>query len=87
MSNPFEHRQSSLSGPGRDYVPVSPDDASDLAKVAVSLFVETGGAVTFVTVSGATRTVTVPDFSWVVCGASRVMATGTTASGIHAITI
>ncbi len=87
MTNPFSRRASSLSGPGVDYVPVTPDDATDLADVAASLYVEGGGAVTFTTVKGPVRTVSVPDHGWVVCGAVRVHATGTTASGIHAVVV
>ncbi|MBD3626469.1 MAG: hypothetical protein HUJ24_14085 [Rhodobacteraceae bacterium] len=87
MTNPFSRRASSLSGPGVDYVPVTPDDATDLTDVAASLYVEGGGAVTFTTVKGPVRTVTVPDHGWVVCGAVRVHATGTTANGIHAVVV
>lgn len=87
MKNPFENRQPSLAGPGHDYLPVTPDDATDLSEVAVALYVETGGAVAITTINGTTRTVTVPDFGWILCGVSRVLATGTTAAGIHAITV
>lgn len=87
MTNPFSRRVSSLSGPGIDYVPITPDDAVDLPDVAASLYVEGAGSVAFVSVKGATRTVAVPDFGWVVCGVQRVLATGTTASGIHAVVV
>lgn len=87
MHNPFETRSTSLSGPGIDYAPVTPDDGADLPIVAISLFVETGGAVTFVSQKGQTRTVNLPDYGYLTCGVRRVQATGTTASGIHAITV
>lgn len=87
MTNPFENRISSLSGPARDLLPVTPNDSVDLAKVAVGLFVQTGGAVSIVTVAGGTRTVTVPDFSVLPVGVTRVRATGTTATGIHALVL
>ncbi len=87
MSNPFARRASSLAGPGIDYLPVTPDDASDLPDVAASLYVEGAGSVAFVSVKGITRTVAVPDFGWIVCGVARVLATGTTASGIHAVVV
>lgn len=77
----------SLSGPGRDYQPVTPDDGTTLPQTALALYVETGGAVRFVSVRGETRTVAVPDFGWVLCGVDQVMATGTTAAGIHAVTL
>ncbi|NNU79069.1 hypothetical protein HMH01_01340 [Halovulum dunhuangense] len=87
MTNPFSRRASSLSGPGIDYVPVTPDDATDLGDVAASIYVEGGGAVAFVTVKGPSRVVVVPDHGWIVCGATRVLATGTTATGIHAVVV
>ncbi|WP_424943473.1 spike base protein, RCAP_Rcc01079 family [Aliiroseovarius crassostreae] len=87
MSNPFERRSHALSDPSRDIVPVTPDDATDLAKVAVALYVETGGNLTFVTPAGHQRTVAVADFSILPAGAVRVLATGTTATGIHAFTV
>lgn len=87
MSNPFETRSTSLSGPGVDYAPVTPDDAADLPDVAVSLYVETGGAVTFVSQKGVERTVVSADFGFIACGVRRVKATGTTATGIHAIVV
>ncbi|MEM8872524.1 MAG: hypothetical protein AAGB10_09350 [Pseudomonadota bacterium] len=87
MTNPFSRRASSLSGPGVDYVPVTPDDGTDLVDVAASIYAEGGGAIQFVSIKGQTRTVTVPDFGWIICGASRIMATGTTATGIHAVVV
>ena len=87
MPNPFTNRSNALSGPGVDYAPVTPNDTTDLADVAVSLYVETGGTVVFDSVKGQTRTVTVPDFGWIICGTRRVRATGTSASGIHAVVV
>lgn len=84
MSNPFD-RTLHVGAPGRHYLFVTPDDGADIEKVATSLYVETGGSVHFVSVSGGSCTVTVPDHGWIFCGATRVYATGTTASGIHAI--
>lgn len=88
MSNPFEsNRASSLSGPGRDYAPVTPSDSAALPDVAIALYVESGGAVRFVSEKGETRTVNVADFGWILCGARAVRATGTTAGGIHAVVL
>jgi len=87
MTNPFENRAPSLTGPATDIAPVTPNDGSDLATTAIALYVESAGTVSFVTVSGATRTVSVGDQSILPVGASRVLATGTTASGIHAFTV
>ncbi len=87
MPNPFETRSTSLAGPGVDYAPVTPDDGVDLPDVAVSLYVEGGGAVTFTSQKGQTRQVTLPDHGFLSCGVRRVLATGTTATGIHAIVV
>ena len=87
MSNPFETRSTSLAGPGVDYAPVAPDDGVDLPDVAISLFVENGGAVAFTSQKGVDRVVTLPDHGFLACGVRRVLATGTTATGIHAIVV
>lgn len=87
MSNPFKNRALSLSGPATDVAPVVPSDVADLADVASALYVETGGTLSIITVYGATRSVTVADFSILPVGVSRVRATGTSASGIHALVL
>lgn len=87
MTNPFSRRAATLSGPGIDYRPITPDDATDLPDVAASLYVEGAGRVAFVSVKGESRSVAVPDFGWVICGVRRVLASGTTASGIHAVVV
>lgn len=85
MTNPFANRSLSLDGPATDIVPVIPDDAADLPDVAVALYVEAGGTVVIDSVAGGTRTVAVADFAILPVGVRRVRATGTTASGIHAL--
>ena len=87
MQNPFETRFTSTAGPGTDYAPVTPDDGADLATVAISLFVETGGAVSFVSQKGQSHKVNLPDYGYLTCGVRQVNATGTTATGIHAIVV
>ncbi len=87
MSNPFDSRAASLSGPGLDYAPVTPSNTTPLPDVAIALYVESGGAVRFTSQKGQTRTVTVPDFGWVLCGVRQVLSTGTTAGGIHAVVV
>ncbi|MEI4231503.1 spike base protein, RCAP_Rcc01079 family [Roseovarius sp. D22-M7] len=85
--NPFENRIQALSGPASDALPVIPDDAADLPHVAIGLYVETGGTVSIQTVTGATRSIAVADFSVMPIGVRRVNATGTSASGIHALVL
>lgn len=87
MSNPFSLRATSLNGPGIDYAPVTPSNTQPLPDVAVSLYAESGGAITFISEKGQTRTVRVPDHGWVLCGVRQVRASGTTASGLHAIVV
>lgn len=87
MTNPFNNRSLSLSGPATDVSPVAPNDTTDLPKVALALYIETGGSVALTTVAGENRIVTVSDFSILPVGALRVLASGTTASGIHALTV
>lgn len=85
--NIFANRAPALHDPARDIVPVTPSDSTDLPMVAVAMYIETGGAVSFVTVTGQTRTVTVPDATLLPVGVVRVQATGTSATGIHALTV
>lgn len=87
MSNPFENRAIALSGPATDIVPVTPDDATDLGDVAVALYIETAGTVNLVTVNGGSRSVNVAGNSILPVGTRRVLSTGTTATGIHALVI
>lgn len=87
MTNPFARRASSLHGPAADIQPVTPDDSADLPVVAIGLYVETGGTLLIVTVAGQQRTVELPYFTIFPVGVRRVAATGTTASGIHALVL
>jgi hypothetical protein len=87
MTNPFDNRESPLSGPAHDIMPVTPSDFSDLTVVALALYVQTGGSLSIVTEAGNTRSVTVADFSILPVGVRRVRQTGTTATGIHAMVL
>ena len=85
--NPFAHRARSINGPATDALPVTPDDATDLPMVAIALYVEIGGTVVVDTVADETRTIAAADFSILPLGVRRVHATGTTATGIHALVL
>lgn len=87
MTNPFENRTSSLAGPATDILPVSPDDVTELPDVAIALYIETGGTVSLLTARGGQRSVSVADHSILPVGTRRVNASGTTATGIHAMVI
>ncbi|MEN8837900.1 MAG: hypothetical protein ABF243_07440 [Celeribacter marinus] len=87
MTNPFENRAASLKGAAADITPVTPDDLNDLPHPALALYVETAGAVCFTSIAGHVRTVMVGDFAILPVATVRVLATGTTATGIHAFTV
>lgn len=87
MTNPFQARSVGLDGPATDILPVVPHDTTALAHVAISLFIETGGTVSIQTVAGAARVVSVADHSFLPVGVTHVRATGTTATGIHALVL
>jgi hypothetical protein len=86
MSNPFAGRVG-LSGPANDLEPVTPSDSADLPNMAVALYVTGGGDVSFISAAGEGRVVTVGDGFILPVGARRVLATNTTATGIHAFTV
>ena len=88
MTNPFSGRAAPASGPATDIVAVTPDDSADLPRPAIALYVEAAGTVAIDTVAGdATRVVSVAANMLLPVAAVRVRATGTTASGIHALVI
>ena len=87
MFDPFEDRTPSAQGPANDLAPVTPSDSTDLPSVAIALYVETGGALSFVSQAGESRTVALADFAILPVGVRRVMATGTTAASIHAFVV
>jgi len=73
MTNPFDNRSLAMSGPARDIMPVTPDDANNLTTAAVALYVEGAGAIAFVSASGDTRTVNVTDYTILPVGVVRVL--------------
>lgn len=85
--NPFANRAGSLFGPATDALPVTPSNSADLHHVALGLYVETGGTIVIDTVKGETRTLMVADFAILPLGVRRVHATGTAATGIHALVL
>jgi hypothetical protein len=85
MTSPLNGRALPLSGPASDIVPVTPSDTNHLSHLASALFVEAGGVVVIETLAGSTRTISVPDFTTIPVLTSRVYASGTTATGIHAL--
>ncbi len=87
MINPFANRAASLQGPATDIQPVTPHDGDDLPVMAIALYIETGGTISLVTAAGEVRQVELPDFAILPVGVRKVNATGTTATGIHAMVL
>ena len=87
MQNPFARRASSLAGPATDLVPVTPSNSDDLPRYALALYIETGGTLRVNTIRGEMRQIQVADFSLLPVGVRRVHTSGTTAQGIHALTL
>ena len=87
MYDPFESRSLNVSGPAIDLMPVVPSDGIDLPSVAIALYVESGGTVSFVSQAGQTRSINLPDHAILPVGVRRVNNTGTSASGVHAFMI
>ncbi len=85
MSNPFEGKRGHLNGSVVDMLPVTPSNSTDLSSVGIGLYITGAGDVTFHNVDGVSRTVTVPDNFYLICSVKRVLSTGTTATGIHAL--
>lgn len=87
MTDPFKGRALALGGPATDLMPVTPSDTVDLAAVGIALYVANGGDISFVSQAGQTRTVKVYAGAILPVGVRRVLATGTTATGIFAFTL
>ena len=86
-ANPFKGVGPNLTGAVVDMQPVTPSNGATFANgvVAIGLYITVGGAVKFKTARGEDRTVTVPDNFYLICSCQQVFATGTTATGIHAL--
>jgi N6-adenosine-specific RNA methylase IME4 len=91
MANPFVFAASpNQSGLVYDMIEVTTNDSTDNVgdnNVAIGLYIETGGDVVFLNVDGNERTVQVPDNFYLTCSVKRVKASGTTATGIHALVV
>jgi hypothetical protein len=81
----FKQRTGSLEAPATYLEEVAPSDAADLARVCRALNVDGAGAVRVTTLEGQTGTVYVPSGGVFPIRATRVWATGTTATGIVAL--
>lgn len=77
-----------VSSPATDAIPVTPSDSADLAVMTKAIWLPvsaTGGVVRVVTRVGATRDLPLYPGDLLPIRVTRVLATGTTASGIWAL--
>lgn len=83
MADRFQNTAPSLAGPAMHGFAVTPSDSTALAETTRALYVGTTGAVALVMASGASITlIGVPSGTILPLRASKVMATGTTATDI-----
>jgi hypothetical protein len=82
MTDHFEHHTPGLESPASRLAEITPNDTEDLAFVTRAIVVESAGHVQLVTAGGDTGRVFVASGVAFPIRARRVMATGTTATGI-----
>lgn len=81
--NPFDSDGGNLTGLPRGMVSITPSDSVDLDNVIIGLdCTGTEGDVSVVTAKGQTITYPITNSKMLVCGITRVNATGTTATGL-----
>lgn len=85
MIDHFAKHSPGLESPANYLKEVIPSDTTDLAYVSRALNVAVSGTVRLTTIGGDTATVTVAAGSTFPVRASRIWATGTTATGIVAM--
>lgn len=86
--NEFGTYSRTVSGPASDAIPVTPSDSVDLGKVCKALWLPlsaTGGIVRVITEASNTRDLPLYPGDLLPIRVSRVLATGTTATGIWAL--
>lgn len=88
MSNPFDSvtAPSGPDAPSWDIVPVTPSDDDDLAIMPRAFYAAVAGNIRVMTAAGAVRVVPIGAFQIIPTIIRRVYATGTTATGIVALT-
>jgi hypothetical protein len=80
--DPFKNHAQSLESPATRLAEISPSDSASLAFVTRAIAVETAGHLQVVTASGDTGRIYVAAGVPFPIRVSRILATGTTASGI-----
>lgn len=86
MINDYPHASTlRRAGFGTDMEPITPSDTADLPYRPIGIYVEGGGNISFIGRRGEVRTVAIDDFALLPVSVRRVLATGTTATGIFGI--
>ncbi|MEI4488216.1 hypothetical protein V8J36_18640 [Frigidibacter sp. MR17.14] len=85
MSDPFQSHAPSLQSPASHLMAITPNDSTDLAQVPRALNVAASGTVRMITQGGETADVYVAAGIVFPLRPRRVMATGTTATGIRGL--
>ena len=75
-----------IPAPAQDLIPVTPNDSADLATYARALRIGAGGTLRITTAAGNVRNTNVIANEVLQVSVRRVHATGTTATGIEAMT-
>ena len=83
--DPFEHHSQGLESPATRLLEVTPDDSNDLAFIARAISVEAAGYLEVITAGGDTGRVFIAAGIPFPIRVRRILATGTTASGIVAL--
>ena len=79
----FAAYSSGLDSPASDVFPITPDDDADLAVATRAIRAETGGDVVLIAMAGPERTCKFGDGETRAIRATRIKATGTTATGLE----
>jgi hypothetical protein len=79
----FAAYSSGLDSPASDVFPITPDDDQDLAVATRAIRANTGGVVVLVAMAGPERTCRFADGETRAIRATRIKATGTTATGLE----
>lgn len=85
MADKFSSYTESLESPPSELIVVTPDDGQDLAFASRGINVAQSGTVRITSVTGSTATITVAAGIVFPVRATRIWATGTTATGIVAL--
>lgn len=82
MSDEWATQSTGIAGPARNAAAVTPNDGTDLPNASRAILVGGGGTIAVVMAGGMSVTFTAQDGSVLPICASRIKATGTTATGI-----